>query len=54
MFFVSVLTKDGSYKHLPVPKEVYEYIIQLELCIKYPEESNLKEVYKERFRDTNE
>ena len=50
--YVSCKTKDSKfkeYKHYKVDEDVYLYILQLEACIRQPELSKLKEVYKERF-----
>ena len=50
--FVAVLNKDNKFEHFEVPEEVSMYIKQLEFCVKYPNESKLKEVYKSRFANT--
>lgn len=47
--YLSVISKDGEYRHYKVPYEVYQYVQQLETYIKHPDISKLKEVYKERF-----
>lgn len=49
VYHVSVLCKDGSMKGFEVPMEVYYYVLQLEACIKHPNESKLKEKYPDRF-----
>jgi hypothetical protein len=48
-YYVSVKDENGEYKHIPVPEEVYVYVRQLEICIKYPNKSHLLELYPERF-----
>lgn len=48
-YYLSALNQDGNYKHYKVPREVYQYVQQLEQYIKHPDISKLKEVYKERF-----
>lgn len=47
---VSVKNRLGEYEHFKVPPEVYMYIRQLEMAIKYPNTSKLKELYPERFK----
>jgi hypothetical protein len=47
--YISVKNKTAEYEHFEVPKEVYIYIRQLESYIKYPELSDLKRLYPERF-----
>jgi len=47
--FVSVKDESGNYKRFEVPLEVYQYIIQLELFIQFPNYSKLLEAYPERF-----
>ena len=49
MYYIKTKNKSGQYVSNAVPKAVYEYVKQLEMCIKYPEDSELKEVYSERF-----
>ena len=50
--YVSLKDVNGKYYHVKVPSDVYTYIRQLEIFIKYPEESGLKEAYKGRFLET--
>ncbi len=52
-YFISVKNKNDEYNHYSVSKEIYTYIKQLEMCIKFPKKSKLKKVYKERFGGTN-
>jgi hypothetical protein len=48
-YYVSIKTADSVYESFEVPREVYEYVLQLEACIKYPAMSRLKEFYPGRF-----
>ena len=48
-FLISVRVSKEEYKHFPVPREVYEYIYQLEAYIRKPETSKLKLMYPHRF-----
>jgi len=52
-YYIAMKNEHGEYFHRAVPKEVYDYIHQLEGYIKNPCESNLFEVYADRF-ETNE
>lgn len=52
MSWVSIIGKDGKYEAYTVPDRVYIYIGQLEAYIRNPEQSKLKEVYKDRFDKT--
>ena len=47
--YVAIRLKDGGYKHFAVEKEVYEYIRQLEFCVRYPHLSKLRLRYPGRF-----
>lgn len=53
--YVAVKTKNSippfGYKHFVVPEEVYTYIKQLETYVNFPEQSGLKDLYPERFRN---
>ncbi len=49
-YLISVKDREGKFKHFSVPEEIAIYIKQLEMCIKYPNQSKLKEIYKERFK----
>ncbi len=49
MYLVSVLNNKNEFERIEVPELVYLYIKQLEMCINFPEHSELKEVYKNRF-----
>lgn len=40
--FVVIKERNGKFKHHKVPKEVYVYIKQLELAIRFPEHSKSK------------
>lgn len=53
-YFVSVKTRNGSYKAFKVKEEVYIYVKQLEIAVKYPEDSKLTEAYPERFSQNPE
>jgi len=53
-YYVSVLTPSGIYKQYEVDQAVYIYVKQLETYIRNPEESNLREIYKERFGNYEE
>lgn len=53
-YYISCLNRDGLYKEYEVPEEVYLYVRQLECYVKYPEESKLKTVYCERFKEDHE
>ncbi len=46
---LAIKNKDGEYERFTVPKEVSQYIKQLEAYIEYPDRSKLREVYKDRF-----
>lgn len=46
---LALKNKDGEYQHYLVDQAVYQYVIQLEFCINYPESSKLKEKYPEKF-----
>lgn len=48
------LNRDKGYVCFEVPKEVYVYVKQLEMYIKYPTRSKLKDVYHERFKETQD
>lgn len=48
-YFISCKDKDGKISRNKVSRDVYFYILQLEAYIKNPDESKLKEVYRERF-----
>jgi hypothetical protein len=52
--YISCLNRNGVYKDFEVPEEVYLYVRQLECYVKYPEESKLKSVYHERFKEDHE
>lgn len=59
--FVFIKNKKGEddfseklYKQFEVPEEVYVYIKQLEFCINWPQDSKLRELYPERFKQTSE
>ena len=52
-YFISVKTRKG-FKHIEVEEEVYIYVKQLEIAIKYPAESKLKETYHERFLEVKD
>jgi hypothetical protein len=43
--FVSVFINPKENKHFEVPEPVYNYILQLELAIKHPRKSKIKELY---------
>jgi hypothetical protein len=54
---ISIQVSPGEYRQYEVSPEVYTYIRQLEMCIKYPEKSKLKELYPQRLttsRDTTQ
>jgi hypothetical protein len=46
---LSIKDKDKNFKHYEVPEEVYIYVQQLEMFIKFPNDSKLLEAYPERF-----
>lgn len=48
--FIALKGKNGKWRHYAVDEEIYNYIKQLEMCIKFPKESKLKELYPERFK----
>ncbi len=48
--YISVKNKDGDFKKYLTPRPVYDYILQLEAYIRYPEISKLLDVYEERFK----
>jgi hypothetical protein len=50
MNMISCYNQLGELEHFKVPEAVYLYIQQLEHYIKYPDYSNLKEMYKDRFK----
>jgi hypothetical protein len=48
-YFISCLSYFGKYEPFSVPFAVFMYVKQLENFIADPEESNLKEIYSDRF-----
>lgn len=52
-FYISCYMHNAPIlSHYPVDEAVYIYVKQLESYIKNPEISNLKKVYKERFKSS--
>lgn len=47
--YISVQVTPGKYEHFKVPDEVYVYIKQLEMAIKYDASEAIKQRYPERF-----
>jgi hypothetical protein len=49
--FIAVKSATGEhdYVHYEVPEDVYIYIRQLEMFVKYPNISQIKKLYPERF-----
>lgn len=52
-YYVSCKNKKGEYEHFAVPEEIATYILQLEAYIHYPHLSKLKEVYSEKFSNSD-
>ena len=49
MYRVAVKVNKIDYKHFAVPEEIYIYIKQLEMYIKYPKDSQLERLYPKLF-----
>ena len=45
---ISIKERNGKFKHHKVPKEVYIYIKQLELAVRFPKHSKIKKLYPKR------
>jgi hypothetical protein len=51
-YYITTKNSAGEWTSSQVPREVYIYVKQLEYYIRYPEESGLLKLYKDRFAGT--